>query len=145
MMSVAFRAPLASSAFNTLARFSSALRIAARLCLEPGPVRCWERSGSFIHNNENAGTPSAHNGSIKAAVVQSLRVGLVPLSAGNSPLRLVITPNRSAGSVEPANTLAPAAQDVRGARWLMCDVGRISAKAVPLAVELRFACHNENK
>jgi len=50
----------------------------------------------------------------------------------------VITPNSSAGRVEPANTLAPAAQDVRGARWLMCDVGRISAKAVPLAVEFQL-------
>src|SRR6266571_7072229 len=103
----------------------------------PG-VPAWFFSVVQRSETTTSGTPSAHNGSIKADVVQSLHVGLVPLSAGNSSLRLVITPNSSAGRVEPANTLAAAAQDVRGARWLMCDVGRVSAKAVPLAVEFQL-------
>src|ERR1041384_923215 len=90
--------------------------MAARACCDPGPKLCWAESGLFIHKSEKVGTPFFHRCSVKARVVQSLRVGVFNESFGNGPRAFVSSVIRFSGRVAPAKTFAPCSELVRSAR-----------------------------
>src|ERR1041385_1114195 len=102
MTSVESRTPFFSSVSRARARLSSASRMAARACGDPGPKLCWAESGLFIHKSEKVGTPFFHRCSVKARVVQSLRVGVFNESFGNGPRAFVSSVIRFSGRVAPA-------------------------------------------